>query len=64
MGHARAGIVFFCGGARFDVKHQGHLVKPDMMPGSLWQTMFDRMGVPVPANFQGGEANGVVKELA
>ncbi len=52
-----------CGGARLGVKHQGHLIKDDTMLGNLWQTMFDRMGVPVPASFQGGEANGIVKEL-
>lgn len=52
-----------CGGARLGVKHQGHLVKEGVMLGNLWQTMFDRLGVPVPENFQGGEADGILSEL-
>ena len=52
-----------CGGSRLGVKHQGHLVKEDAYLGNLWQTMFGVMGVPVPENFQGGEANGVISEL-
>ena len=52
------------GGARLGVKHQGHIVKEDMRLGNLWRTMFERMGVPVPQNFQGGESDGVIKELA
>ena len=51
------------GGSRLGVKHQGHLIKEDVVLGNLWQTIFDRMNVPLPANFQGGEANGVIKEL-
>ncbi len=51
------------GGARLGVKHQGHLVKEDVRLGNLWATMFDRMQVPLPANFQGGEADGILKEL-
>jgi hypothetical protein len=51
------------GGARLGVKHQGHLVKEDMRLGNLWRTMFERMEVPVPANFQGGESDGIVTEL-
>ena len=51
------------GGARLGVKHQGHIVKEDMRLGNLWRTMFDRMGVPVPGNFQGGESDGIVKEI-
>jgi hypothetical protein len=31
--------------------------------GNLWQTMFDVMEVPVPADFQGGEADGATGEL-
>ena len=52
------------GGSRLGVKHQGHIVKEDVRLGNLWSTMFDRMGVPIPKNFQGGEADGVIKELA
>lgn len=51
------------GGARLGVKHQGHLVKEDVCLGNLWQTMFDRLGVAVPRNFQGGEADGILREL-
>jgi len=51
------------GGARLGVKHQGHLVKEDVRLGNLWATMFDRMQLPLPRNFQGGEADGMIKEL-
>lgn len=51
------------GGSRLKVKHQGHLVKEDMRLGNLWATVFDRMQVPLPDNFQGGEADGVISEL-
>lgn len=51
------------GGARLGVKHQGHLVKENVRLGNLWRTVFDRMGVPVPEQFQGGEADGLIKEL-
>jgi hypothetical protein len=51
------------GGQKLGIKHQGHLIKQDMLLGNLWQTMFGVMGVKLPDNFQGGEANGIVKEL-
>ena len=51
------------GGSRLGIKHQGHLVKEDVRLGNLWITVFDRMQVPLPKNFQGGEADGVIKEL-
>jgi len=51
------------GGARLGVKHQGHIIKEDMRLGNLWRTVFDRMGVPVPVNFQGRESDGMIKEL-
>jgi hypothetical protein len=51
------------GGARLGVKHQGHLVKQDVRLGNLWATVFDRLGIPLPENFQGGEADGVIGEL-
>ncbi len=51
------------GGARLGVQHQGHLVKEDVRLGNLWRTVFDRMGVSVPANFQGGEADNTISEL-
>jgi len=52
------------GGARLGVKHQGHLVKKDVRLGNLWSTVFDRLQVPLPAEFQGGEADGLIGELA
>jgi hypothetical protein len=51
------------GGSRLGIKHQGHLVKVDVRLGNLWSTVFDRMQVPLPENFQGGEADGMIKEL-
>lgn len=51
------------GGAQLGIRHQGHLVKEDVRLGNLWATMFDRLHVPLPENFQGGEANGVISEL-
>ena len=52
------------GGARLGVRHQGHIVKEDVRLGNLWRTVFDRMGVPIPEQFQGGEADGAIRELA
>ena len=51
------------GGARLGVRHQGHIIKDDVRLGNLWATMFDRMNVPLPRNFQGGEADGIIREL-
>jgi hypothetical protein len=51
------------GGAKLGIKHQGHIVKEDMMLGNLWRTVFGRMGVKLPENFQGGESDGEVTEL-
>ena len=51
------------GGQKIGIKHQGHLIKKDVRLGNLWQTMFGVMGVQVPAKFQGGEADGIIKEL-
>ena len=52
-----------CGGSKIGVKHGGHLVKEDNYLGNLWQTMFQVLGVPIPDNFQGGEADGIIREL-
>lgn len=52
------------GGSRLGVKHQGHIIKEDVRLGNLWSTVFKRMNVPLPKNFQGGEADGIIKELA
>lgn len=51
------------GGARLGIKHQGHLIKEDVRLGNLWATVFDRMQVPLPKSFQGGEADGLISEL-
>jgi hypothetical protein len=45
------------------VQHQGHIQQEDVYLGNLWQTMFGFMGVEVPENFQGVEADGVIKPL-
>ena len=52
------------GGARLGVRHQGHVVKEDVRLGNLWHTVFERMNVPVPRDFQGGEVDGGIRELA
>lgn len=51
------------GGQRLGVRHQGHVIKEDARLGNLWRTVFDRMGVKVPDNFQGGESDGIISEL-
>ena len=51
------------GGSRLGIEHQGHIVKEDVRLGNLWSTIFDRMQVPLPKNFQGGEADGIIEEL-
>jgi hypothetical protein len=55
--------LILCGGSALGLKHQGHLVKKDMSLANVWQTVVDRVGMPLPENFQGGLANSVVKEL-
>lgn len=52
-----------CGGSALGLKHQGHLVQQDVPIANVWQTMIERVGMPLPSNFQGGLASGVVKEL-
>jgi hypothetical protein len=51
------------GGSRLGLKHQGHLIKQNVRLGNLWSTVFDRLGVPLPENFQGGEVDGLITEL-
>ena len=53
----------FFGGKALGVTHQGHVRHDDTMLGNLWQSYFDILGVPLPENFQGGEADGTFKEL-
>jgi hypothetical protein len=63
-GHALTDLpLMLCGGARLGIKHQGHVAKQDMWVGSVWETMVDRLGMPLPKNFQGGQSDGVVKEV-
>jgi hypothetical protein len=63
-GHSERSLpLMLCGGAGLGIKHQGHVVKNGMLIGNVWQTMIDRIGMPVPRDFQGGQANGVVNEL-
>jgi hypothetical protein len=33
------------------------------MIGNVWQTMVDRIGMPIPKDFHGGLANGVISEV-
>jgi hypothetical protein len=51
------------GGKALGVKHQGHLSQKDTRLGNLWQSYFQVLGVKVPDSFQGGEADGIIKEL-
>jgi hypothetical protein len=63
-GHGRTNLpLILCGGAGLGLKHQGHLVKQGVMIGNVWQTMLNRLGMPVPRDFQGGQANDVIKEV-
>lgn len=59
--------LMLCGGTAMGVKHQGHVAKPDMWVGSVWETMVDRVGMPIPKNsekpFQAGRTDGVIKEV-
>ena len=55
--------LILCGGSALGLKHQGHLVKKDMPVANVWQTIVNKVGMPLPENFQGGLANDVVKEL-
>jgi len=52
-----------CGGAGHGIQHQGHLQVEEQPYGNLWQTLFTAYGVPVPENFQGGEANGIIQPI-
>lgn len=59
--------LLLCGGAGLGLKHQGHVNKKDVWIGSVWETMIDRLGMPLPGSperpFQGGRTNGVIKEV-
>jgi hypothetical protein len=63
-GHAGNKLpAILCGGAALGLKHQGHIAMKDMKVGSLWQTMLHPLGMPVPANFQHGFTDGVIKQV-
>lgn len=50
------------GGKALGVQHQGHLALPERTPlSAIWQTMADRMGVPVEEPFQ--DSPGIIREL-
>jgi hypothetical protein len=55
--------VILCGGSALGVKHQGHLVKKDAPVSNVWQSVAEKVGMPLPDNFQGGVATGPVAEL-
>jgi len=52
-----------CGGSGHGIRHQGHLKVGEQPLGNLWQTIFNAYGVPVPENFQGGEAGGIIDPI-
>jgi hypothetical protein len=63
-GHSEKKLpLMLCGGAALGLKHQGHLAMNDMKYGSVWQTMLDRLGMPLPERFQGGQYDGLIKEV-
>jgi hypothetical protein len=55
--------LILCGGSALGLKHQGHLVKTDMPVANVWHTMVNKVGMPLPENFQGGLEKDAVKEL-
>jgi hypothetical protein len=67
-GHSLTDLpLMLCGGAGLGVKHQGHIAKKDLWVGSVWETMVDRIGMPLPGTperpFQAGRTNGVIKDV-
>jgi hypothetical protein len=56
--------LILCGGRALGLRHQGHLVKRDMPIANVWQTVVNRVGMPLPTDFQGGLATGVVREIS
>ena len=67
-GHSLTDLpLLLCGGAGLGLKHQGHVSKKDAWLGSVWETMVDRIGMPLPGTperpFQAGRTNGIIKEL-
>jgi hypothetical protein len=67
-GHSLTDLpLMLAGGAGLGIKHQGHLAKKDLWIGSVWETMIDRIGMPLPGSperpFQAGRTNGVITEV-
>jgi hypothetical protein len=55
--------VMLAGGSKLGIKHQGHIANEGAYLGNLWQTVFQALNVPLPVNFQGGEADGIIKQV-
>ena len=55
--------LILCGGSGLGLKHQGHLVQKDVPIANVWKTVANQVGLPLPDNFQGGQANGVINEI-
>ena len=55
--------LILCGGSAFGIKHQGHLVQKDVPVANVWRTVAEKVGMPLPDNFQGGLSKGVIKEV-
>ncbi len=55
--------LILCGGSALGIKHQGHLVQKDVPVANVWRTVAEKVGMPLPADFQGGLAKGVIKEV-
>ena len=55
--------LILCGGSALGLKHQGHLVQKDVPLANVWKTVANKVGLPLPDNFQGGQAKGVINEI-
>ncbi len=55
--------LILCGGSALGIKHQGHLVQKDVPVANVWRTVVEKVGMPLPDNFQGGLSKGVIKEI-
>ena len=63
-GHGRDHLpLILCGGSALGIKHQGHIIKKDVMIADVWKTVVTQIGMPVPRDFQGGLAKDVIKEV-
>jgi hypothetical protein len=55
--------LILCGGSALGIKHQGHLVQKDVPIANVWRTVVEKIGMPLPDDFQGGLAKGIIKEV-